>query len=289
MESTLLPENRRAIPWHWIVLGLLVVVHAGVGAITNPRNTVHSETVFSFSMGLILSHSILFAFWAAFAPQRFYHRFLWSLLVCILVAYTVDCGALFHTTSQSGALMLADLILFMLETFILLCVRLYFGWQITIPKAEIIYSEYQAHQFGIKHLILLITIAAVGFGLLRSLFLINPSHTISPLEFSLSIIIGLVMYIPVIMLTGLILTPLQKPIFPIILLLICFGVIDLAIKLIGNLFSQPYKYGFLDIEGILFLQLGAALSVLITTLVMRWCGFRMIRVRKAAAAPVGTP
>jgi hypothetical protein len=38
-----------------------------------------------------------------------------------------------------------------------------------------------------------------------------------------------------------------------------------------------------NIKPFLLLQLGAALSVLITTLVLRFCGFRMVRVRKTAS------
>src|SRR5664279_2165931 len=98
MESMPLPENRRTIPKHWIVLGLLVVVHAGLGVFLPScvSVTAVNPTYFMW-LGFVFSQPILFALWAAFAPQRFYHRFLWSLLLCILVFFADECGKMFFT------------------------------------------------------------------------------------------------------------------------------------------------------------------------------------------------
>ena len=127
-DSLPLSENRRAIPWHWVVLGLLVVAHAGLGSYYNSIGTDLFRSKDTMLAGLLSSQPLLLAFWAAFAPQRFYDRILWSLLLCILVSFTVDCGVWLHVNANGygyglGFLMLADSILFVMAIPILLLIR----------------------------------------------------------------------------------------------------------------------------------------------------------------------
>ena len=84
--SDLLPENQpseetaspKGFPKHWIVLGLLVLAHADLGAYCIPAD----QTLTNLIAGVMISQPILLANWAAFACQRFYHRILWSLPIC---------------------------------------------------------------------------------------------------------------------------------------------------------------------------------------------------------------
>jgi hypothetical protein len=275
MESTPLSENRRAVPWHWIVLGLLVVVHAGLGAYFYSLVASHlSHSLESILMGFILSQPILFAFWSAFAPQRFHHRFLWSLLLCIMVAFAVDCGG---SRNELGILMLVDIIYFIIATPVFLLFRRYSGWHIIMSHIETISSDYRAYQFGIKHLIVFVTITAFGLGLIRTLLLMSSSPFLLNNQLVVIITTLFALSIPVIMLAWLIMA---NRWISFVQLLICLGVFDFGIHLL----SQSYTFRFSDIRETLFIQLGAALSVILTTLVMRWCGFRMIRVRKTAAS-----
>ncbi len=100
-------------PKTWIVLGLLVLAHAGFGAYLSPvvRSISGDRIVEFLTGGAILSQPILFAIWAALARQRFYHRFLWSLLLCTLVSFSDELGALRHGHSQVGVFMLLDLVI----------------------------------------------------------------------------------------------------------------------------------------------------------------------------------
>jgi hypothetical protein len=283
MESTPLPENRRVIPRHWVVLGLLVVVHAGLGAWLNALSYQCGLSIGNILGGFLSSQPVLFAFWAAFAPQRFYHRFLWALLLCIVVSFISDSGFIFYEKHYMGVFMFLDLVFFAVTTPILLLIRRFSGWQIK-PSHEVIATlKYQRYQFGIKHLILLITIAAIGFGLLRSLLLANPrSFAPSFLDYVHGVVLFITGIAPVILLGSMVLVQNWNSSFSIIRAFIIFGVIELVSTVVVKTLSPP-NYSTVMIKQILYNQFGAVLSVLLTTLVMRWCGFRMIRVPKTAA------
>jgi hypothetical protein len=283
METTPLPENRRAIPKHWIVLGLLVAAHAGVGAWLNPVGNHWTETAAFIFAGFIFSQPILLAFWAAFSSQPFYLRFLWSLFLCIMVAFAVDCGMLLRTKDQLGILTLVDPMFFIMAAFIFVLIRRLSRWQIELYGTKVVSTGYRAYQFGIKHLIILITITAIGFGLFRSLFLMASSFPLPPpLEFAAIITAYLVVLLPVIVLAWSVLASLRNAIFFIVGGLILLVIVDFIVISIASSFSSEFR----NMEFILFFQLGAALSVLLTTLVMRWCSFRMIRMRRTATPAV---
>ena len=174
--------NRRSIPKHWIVLGLLVFAHAafGVSFTTVLRGQQkYPEIISPILIGFLYSQPIMFAIWAAFAPQRFYHRILWSLLLCTLVSFAEDLGTLRLSSVRPGYTMMVFIILFIVVTIILLLVR-FFRWQMTQSFELNIPTDYRANQFGIKHLIILTTIVALAFGLFRTLLLISSQQTFPP-------------------------------------------------------------------------------------------------------------
>ena len=276
MESTPLPENRRTIPKHWIVLGLLVVVHAGLGAWLDPIGNGGEGG--RMMIGFLFSQPILLAFWAALAPQHFYHRYLWSLLLCILVSFGVDYGtAMLHDYRGIMVIMLVDVSLFTITTFVLQLLRWLSGWQFT-GSEEMLSSQYRTYQFGIKHVIALITIVAIGLGLLRSLFLTRIFGYVRPIDYAECSVVDFVLYFPLIILAWAVLAQrIKSCCMSILLSLSIVCCVDLVLIL------NDVAGGFSDLKGLLFDQLGAALSILISTIVMRFCGFRMIRVPRTVS------
>lgn len=283
--------NRRSIPMHWIVLGLLVLAHALFGAVFNPlgKNVGEGANVGPYMMmGFLFSQPILFAIWAAFAPQRFYLRFLWSLLFCTLVSFTVELGPLLHARNGLGQSMMLDIPLFIVATIILLLVRRFSHWQIE-HFCEVTFStDYQANQFGITHLIILTTILALACGLFRTLLIINPDLKWLPSVAQFFGFAGmtLALLFPVIVIPWYTLAYRGNIMFVTIFMIIIWGAINLLVFLILKESIPVGRGGFINeiVKPILFIQLGAGLSGFVTTLVIRLCGFRMVRERNPLAS-----
>jgi hypothetical protein len=299
-ESSLPNENpKRGCPLSrcWVILGLLVFVHAGLAVFLGPTGTnadrygpISANLVFGF----LLSQPLLLAFWTAFASRRFQHRILWGLLLCALLALAVEAQGLFAKDrsamgdgefGQRGFFLSMDLILFSVATPFLLLARRLSRWRLVQPAAEPAPSNYQAYQFGIKHLLALTGIAALVFGLFRNLTLVDPEASFQPI----ARVVGIVSDIATVFL------PLSIIAWPM------FGVRKhvVAATFVTILaicaFDAAYSYFFLLIwtaarandltHLILPIQLGGALSIAVSTLTMRWCGFKMVRVERAAAGP----
>jgi len=281
-DTTPNPENR-SFPWHWIVLGLLVVAQAGLGAYAAGRFDSGMDDVDRRLMtGFLLSQPLLLAFWAAFSPQRFYQRFLWSVLLCAMVLFVDELGPLPHMDSHVGKFMMMSSAIFVLATMLLLAIRRILHWQITHPLIEHSHTDYQGSQFGIKHLVALITITAIACGLLRSLLLMNRNVDWLPsVSRVVSYAVGNVgLLCPVIILPWYVMA--YRPrIGPLIVSTTIIGV-GCELAAFAILMTSPQPLFF--VERMLFMQLGAGLSVLISTTVMRLCGFRMVRVPKSGSA-----
>ncbi len=281
------PEgNARPSGWSktWIVLGLLVLAHAVVGAYLDFLVSDLGEKILGFLlMGVLVSQPILFSIWASFAHQRFYRRFLCSLLLCTLVSFAEELGILFHGNHDGlGVLMMYDMTLFLAATSVLSVFRHFSRWQIMQPNSEDAPSAYGAYHFGIKHLLILTTITAFGCGLFRTLYLINPDDV----EFAPSIFhfVGgvcafLALLFPVVAIPWYTLAYQRRLLSLLPVTLIIWGLLDLAayflMMKVGIPFPgvSPYEL----IVMILQIQLGSGLSSFATTLVIRFCGFRMIR------------
>jgi hypothetical protein len=262
-------------------LGLLVFAHAAIGALFSLHLEKSNATVFSLMLGCLLSQPILFAIWAAFAPQRFYHRFLWCLFFCTLIFFSAGLGILVSEPRNLFFITIADLTLFIVATPILLLVRRLSRCQIIHSYTSHVPSDYQANQFGIKHLIILTTITALACGLIRTLIVTSPqfSHP------SVAEVVGgtcgvIVELFPITIIPWLTLAYLKNMVLSIFYTFILFGIYDLAVYfIIRTLNPEPEIF-----QVALFVQLGACISVLFSTLVSRLCGFRMVRVRKAATS-----
>ena len=279
--------NRRSTPWHWVVLGLLVIAHGILGVYFTPIGANVEEQnslIGGVMMGVLGSQPILFAIWAAFAPQRFYHRFFWSLLLCTLVSFAEELGTLRHSGVRLGFTMVSELTLFMVATGILLLVRRLTRWQMKQSIESNLATDYQAYQFGIKHLIILTTIVAVVLGLFRTLLTFNGNITLFPsvaqfISFA-SLIVALLY--PVIVIPWCTLAYRGKIFYLLLFAIITWAILDLPLILVVE--SQIWEGAMTGeiIEGTLVLQLGAGLSAIVTTLVIRLCGFRLVRMPKGA-------
>jgi hypothetical protein len=282
-DQAFITADKRPFPKHWIALGLLVIANAAFGAYFNPTGKPVSEVgeIIGFAMiGFLLTQPILFALWAAFAPHKFYNRFLWAFLLCTMVSFVEELGSLGTTLSDLGSMMIFQLILFILFTAILLLVRRFIGWHFKISQTEISPGDYQSYQFGIKHLFLLTTFAAIAFALIRSLFILNSNNDKVP---AVPAIIGIFCIIfalitPIIFIPWYTLTGHRKIAWLLLFTIISLGIIDLTVYLIlKNKVPVPDNK---QIESVMFFQLGGCLSVLLNTLVFRLCGYRLIRERK---------
>ncbi len=289
-DQASIASNKRPFPKHWIVLGLLVVTNAAFGTLCNRMGgilDVRDINVFmarQFVLGFVLAQPILFALWAAFAPQRFYERFLWAFLLCSVVAFVEEIGTLNNEVGL-GFIMVMQLIQFMLFTTILLLIRQLGGWCLKRSQTEYFPGDYQANQFGIKHLILLTSITAVAFALIRSLLILN-SVKWPPFARAVgSTLLIFAMFIPIIVVSWITMTFPKNTIKLIVLATVLFGIIDSAICLIvlQNVPAIARYYSILP--PILFTQLGGCISFLFNTIMLRLCGYRMIRERKTVSSP----
>ena len=238
-------------------------------------------------MGVLFSQPLLFAIWATLAHQRFYSRFLWSLLLCTLVSFGEELVALRDADHRdTGTLMLLDFTLFLTVTIILSVVRRFSRWQIKQPDTTDAASVYQTYHFGIKHLLILTTITALGCGLFRTLYTMSPKMTFFPsiTQFVAVTCACLAMLFPVIIIPWYTLAYRRKLRSLVILTVIMGGVLDLAacylIMDIDHVPPGASSYELI-IKPLLFFQLGSALSAVTSTLVIRICGFRMVREPKA--------
>jgi hypothetical protein len=281
--------GKRSFPWHWIVLGLLVAAQAGLGAYSWREQASSFQDVAELMiLGVLLSQPIPFALWAAFAPQSFFRRLLCSFLLCTLLSLVEVVAASEHTHSGIAglaALTMSHLAILVVATAVLSIVRSIFHWRITRASIEAVHSDYRGNQFGVKHLLILTTIIAVGCGLLRSLVITIPHlkhlRSLYPaddvgmlLDLFGAFFMAMCVLIPALVIPWYALAFRPRMLFLIVTTLYIWVVCGLAAYFImrGD-FVWP----------MLFIQLGAALSVLVTSLVMRFCGFRLARVPKAAS------
>lgn len=285
------PELQQNEPCGWVVLAVFVVGHAVLGAMLN--QTPHYGE--SASVGFLFSQPLLFAFWAAFAPQRLHTRFLWGLLLCVVVACVAEAGAWitahrynsfsFGAYTRLGFYLSMDLILFLVAVVLLLCVKRVSRCQLVKTGATSAPVSYRAHQFGIGHLLVLTTITAVVCGTYRSLTQADSSISVRPIgevveiTFQVLALFSPITVVPWFTLGG------RKHNFwaafcvPSLLELAILGYCCVRLG-----FQQVPVEVTIFLLSILSAQFAGAASVFVSTLVLRACGYRMIRLPKPPAA-----
>ncbi len=289
MIDTTPQSESRSVYRHWIGLGLLVVAQAGIGLCSAEYLLRNSEAAGStLIMGVFISQPMLFAFWAALTSQRFYNRLLWGFLVCTLVCFVEELGRLRYTSNGVGGMMIASLTLFALATVLLSTIRWKSCWQIRHTLVELADSGYRGSQFGIKHLISLITVTAIACGLIRSLVIMRDEGPY-PLSWA-AYFGGTLMFVcallPVAAIPWFVMAH-RARIIPLSLRVVAIWITcDLAAYFIfGAMFPVAAAASVFKelVRPMLLIQLGAGLSVLMSSLVMRFCGFRMVRMPKQRA------
>jgi hypothetical protein len=275
----------RGLTKPWIVLGLLVLAHAVLGAYFNP-NGMPSYQVSAIRviviLGVFVSQPFLFAIWASLAQQRLFPRLLWSILLCILVSLAEDLATLLHPNHRYfGMSTLVAMTLFFLATIVLSLFRRFSRWQIKQPNEDAS-SVPPTFQFGIKHLLILTTITAVACGLFRTLYVIAPTLSWLPpiARDMVTICLSLALLFPVIIIPWFTLTGHRRFAARMFIPIVLGAVFDLAVFSIMSEMSSPPQLASIPgpvIRPYLLLQLGFGTSVFATTLVVRFCGFRMIR------------
>jgi GNAT superfamily N-acetyltransferase len=269
-------------------------VQAALGASFNPAGTYADPSYRHFVpvfLGFIFSQPLLLAFWTAFAPQRFYHRLLWGLLLCAVLAFSVEAGALLlpqpHNWSHFGLgfflrfvgvgfFLSIDMILFFMATAFLLLARRLFGWRLVRSDAKSADSDYRTNQFGIKHLLILTTITALVCGLFRTLagfdseFAAHPVAEVAGIVFQITVLLLPTALIPWFAFSY------RKHTSLSVNCAIAFLVISEVVCLLA--FARepiPERIG-----SIMLAQFGGGASVAVSILVMQCCGYRMILDRK---------
>jgi hypothetical protein len=227
--------------------------------------------------------------WAAFAPQSFLRRLLCSFSLCTVLSFVEVVAASEHTHSDIAglaALTISHLVILAFATAVLSIIRWTRHWRITRNPPEAV-SDYRGVQFNIKHLLILTTMIAIGCGFLRSLVITIPHlkhlRSLYPaedvgmlLDLLGAFFMALCVIMPVLVIPWYALAFRPRMLFLIVTTLYIWVVCGLAAYFIMS--------GQLELtKPMVFLQLGAALSVLVTSLVMRFCGFRMARMPKAAS------
>jgi hypothetical protein len=272
-------------PKHWIVLGLLVVAHAAFGAYVVPSSRLGELTV-----GVVITQPMILATWAAFARQRFYRRFLWSLLFCIYLSFADALGvAGSYGLRRPGESILEIQSLFIVLVAILLVFRRCFRWQLTHPDLKDTPSVYLAHHFGISHLLTLTAFIALVCGLVRTFSVILdtgiPFSSFPTFigSFCLLLFAAFLSWV----VTWIILASRRVAIELILLIVLAAISLDLAIGFavgsILRLVPATVSEYLPKIGRCWDLQLGAIPSAIVSTLVLRFCGFRMIREPKMQA------
>jgi hypothetical protein len=299
---------------HWVIPGVLFFVYAGLGVVLNPArvsSSLHDVGLPSLVSGFLFSQPLLLAFWTAFARQRFSHRVLWGLPLCVGIALAAEVGGLLAGDSTPrwdrvfvprGYFLSMDLILFCVMTPVLLLVRGLSRWTLAPVGTETASSSYRARQYGIKHLIVLTVIAAVVCSLFRSLTIVDPSASIQPVAEVARIVLRVVtLLLPVALIPWFTLGNRWHRLAAILTIAVVLLLSRLAffflvpnvqtpVPLSATLMQLgaslvPYAQTQVLLPATL-IQLGAGLSLFFSTLVMRRCGFRMVRLERNAAVPV---
>jgi hypothetical protein len=265
----------RHIPRSWIDFGLLVLGHAVFGAYFTPIDAGFAAA----GLGVKISQPILLAIWAAFARQNLYYRLLWALLLCTYLSFADDLGTVQQSAYDSwsrrafnekaGETIVANLAIFISTLPILLLVRRISRWQMTDPFFKEADPAEPAHRYGIHHLLLLTAIVALFCGLVRSLLILTKAGFPYPsiTEFVGSLAVFLVIGSPICTVPWITLAKPKRPDSFAYMALGVAGALDIVVV--------PWFVPARIVIQCYWMQIGAIISAVVTTLVMRRCGFRL--------------
>ena len=160
------------------LFGLLFAVHLGVDLTLSPfhlpkYNGNVSSIISAAAIGTLIAQPALLALWAGLASQAFSRRFKQSLILLALAYLAVDFAAV-HNSDQTGqggeALMpLAWLIGFAVCQLPLWLLRKRFAWQIEPPVGVARPSGIGDNQFSVRGLLAAVSAVALFFAAVRLL------------------------------------------------------------------------------------------------------------------------
>jgi hypothetical protein len=269
----------RPISKQWLALGTFVIVHIVLGGVCGFFIEKTEPPLEYLLVGIVFSQPVLIAIWIALAPHRFHIRFLWGLLLFTLTFFAVGCGISLNNPAFVVRFSVVDLMVLIAASLILSLVWRLTHWQIIHCDGKQSVPDYHLYQFGIKHLIILTTIVALALGLFRTLLLISPRSSLPGIfEVAEPLCESTVVLFPVIIIPWFTLAYMKNTVSSLIRAVILMGIVDVAAFCIFKWITRSSDI----VQIFLFVQLGASLSMFVTALVIRLCGFRMARVRASS-------
>jgi hypothetical protein len=260
-----------------LALGLLLLAHAVIGAYCTPSY----KTLSDLTAGVRFSQPILLATWAVLARQGFYYRLLWALLICTYLSFADDLGVTQQSPhGQPAETIVASLALFATSLPFLLLIRSLSGWRIISPAAQEAESAYRSSHYGIHHLMILTAIVALACGLIRSLLIMQKSGFPYPSVADLVMTLGpnLFVLFPACVVPWLTLAEGQTGHASGLFTIIVTAVFDIVSLIVGlGIYFPPRRFVVDGIVQCLSMQVGAILSAMIAALVLRYCGYRLVR------------
>jgi hypothetical protein len=294
-ESSPIDEARQEtaqpsrFPRHWVILGLLVLAHAALAAWLNPFGMSRGEVgemQWPLVAGVLFSQPILFAFGGSFVVGKFYIRLPLFLLLLCLIACVAEIGLIGHDTH--GMVLKMDLIHFAVATLAFFPLRRSSRWRLKQSTSKPAQAETRTLQFTTKHVLIFTTIVAVVCGGLRTLYILDPGakRLLAPADIITGIGLPCCLFYPVFTIPWFVLLEPARRVVSVFIAMVIWIVLNLAVSCsmaVSTLvISPPDPYRDV-LPPLLMLGLGSGLSAVITTLVLRFCGFRMIREPKPQA------
>jgi hypothetical protein len=179
-----------------------------------------------------------------------------------------------------GTCMLVYTAIFLAVTILLLVFRRLTRWHIQQLGIEDVSVDYRPNQFGIKHLVILVTITALACGLCKTLLMMNTNSTEGDTPVAICIgIIAMISFLlfPVLVVPWYALAYRGRAVSLVLATIAILAACDLAIYGLAMAMLPVGRSLKGIVRPFLLIQLGASLSIFLSTLVIRWCGFRMIR------------
>jgi hypothetical protein len=268
-----------ATPNRWIVLVALFALQTLLVALLFEKQNGPNENYFLFVLGILFSHPLLLSFWAAMAPQRFLVRFSWGLTLCSVHFFCIALKCLYIKDFTSCYyISIIDMAVFILALPFLLFARRIFGWRLKNVSVEDVESDYRSSQFGIKHLMILTASTAWALALYKSLIAMSSEtyfDSVGAVVHTLALIFFMVL--PIVFVVFFTLFQ-YKNWRSAVVSAICLLFIECAIF---YFFPKVRSMG-VQAKTIVFFQLGAGSSVVVSGIVLRCCGFRLTRIRRNA-------
>jgi hypothetical protein len=172
-----------------------------------------------------------------------------------------------------------NLALYVVTLLVLMLVRRFSRWQITEPDGKDGDSMYLAHHYGIHHLLMLTAIVALACSLFRSVLTIFDAGFPyqSGTEFIIDLGILLVIVFPVCVVPWITLTSRGNRAGSAIVTLVVAAALDYIACYISVLITSSWNFAQDVAFSCGLMQIGAILSAVGTTLVLRYCGYKMVR------------